>query len=264
LQLPKIIHFIAPKDKNKWHPYWSLCQESWQTNFTNFKFIIWTDKQLAYFIKKKFFNYYNHYSNFAYDIYKYDFARLCVLYEYGGIYTDMDVFCYKNFYTLLQKECCIVGDVKDRSLSNFLICSTPKHKFLDACIKTILLNSNTRKKNNKIAFKDDKNNKSDFVLNTINLTGPGLITNVYRSNFYSEYINTIEILNNSLYDGDILNVCDDQITLHLYTSTWGKETRNYIELKYQHLNKQDKFLAYYNFLHFNQSNNISSIFKIYK
>ena len=33
---------------------------------------------------------------------KCDFARMCVVYAYGGIYTDLDIYCHKSFENVLD------------------------------------------------------------------------------------------------------------------------------------------------------------------
>ena len=45
MPIPKIIHQLAPADKSKWHPVWTICSESWKNVYpSNFQHIIWSDE----------------------------------------------------------------------------------------------------------------------------------------------------------------------------------------------------------------------------
>ena len=112
-----IIHHIAPENKSSWHPLWIKCYESWKKVFGNkFEFKLWNDKEdIDRLVKNKYNKFYDIYRSFPAHIMKIDFARLCILHSYGGIYSDMDVFCYKDF-TAIQDEiitvrycCCLLS-----------------------------------------------------------------------------------------------------------------------------------------------------------
>lgn len=43
--ISKIIHHIAPENKNRWHPLWQRCYDSWKEQFIDFEFILWEIKK---------------------------------------------------------------------------------------------------------------------------------------------------------------------------------------------------------------------------
>lgn len=103
--IPKIIHHIAPADKSKWHPLWERCYESWIKAFPNFEFNLWNDdSDLDDLIETHFPQFIKSYRNFSYKIMKINFARFALLNHYGGIYADMDIFCYNNFCDILDQN----------------------------------------------------------------------------------------------------------------------------------------------------------------
>jgi mannosyltransferase OCH1-like enzyme len=67
-----------------------------------------------------------------------DLFRLKVLYEYGGIYLDDDITCYKSFEPLLSNECFFGVDHTGEDLTvinNAIIGSVPKHPFIGELIE---------------------------------------------------------------------------------------------------------------------------------
>lgn len=102
--IPKIIHQIAPRDKTKWHPLWFPCRESWLNCFNGFEFKLWNDENdIDNLIKTNFSSIYGLFKTLTH-IDKINVAKFCILDTYGGIYADMDVFCYKNFYNEIMNE----------------------------------------------------------------------------------------------------------------------------------------------------------------
>lgn len=83
--------------------------------------------------------------NFKYKEHICDFLRLNILYEYGGIYLDIDTLCLKPFDDLLNNQCVMgleYGTHKDHGkldiligLCNAVILSKPKSEFLKVWIE---------------------------------------------------------------------------------------------------------------------------------
>ena len=118
--IPKIIHHIAPKFPNSWHYFWQKCYDSWKTQFSDYEFIMWNDKDdIDNFVKIHYKEHWNLYRAFPFHIMRIDFARLCILHKFGGIYADMDVFCYKNFEHLLTNEVYFLEKITDSKLLPF-------------------------------------------------------------------------------------------------------------------------------------------------
>ena len=97
MSIPKIIHYcwfgggaISPENRK--------CMESWEKYCPDYKIIEWNEQNFD--ISK------NRYVQQAYEAKKYafvsDYARLAVVYEYGGIYLDSDVEVLKSFDPLLD------------------------------------------------------------------------------------------------------------------------------------------------------------------
>jgi mannosyltransferase OCH1-like enzyme len=100
------IHQIAPDNIIQWHPIWSKCQKSVKEVFVDYDYTLWNDhSDLMNFINKHYSQYSQLMMDFPYDIMRIDFARLAILHYFGGIYIDMDVYVYRDFYKeYIQKQ----------------------------------------------------------------------------------------------------------------------------------------------------------------
>jgi mannosyltransferase OCH1-like enzyme len=131
--VPKIIHQTAPRDKAKWNPIWEPCQNTWRRHFPDYEYRMWYDEDLDNLIKTKYEWFYPTYSAYPDKINRIDAARYFILYEYGGIYADMDYECMKNFEHLIPvgKACATESpwSADREKYQNSLMISPPKHPF---------------------------------------------------------------------------------------------------------------------------------------
>lgn len=227
MTIPKIIHHIAPVDQSKWHPIWQRCYPSWKKHFPDFEYKMWTDEHdIDGLVKEHFPEYWPIYQQFPLHIMKIDFARFCILYKYGGIYTDMDIFCYQNFYDELNNDVHLLpapygkqSTNGDNLIENALMISPAGHEFFRRC-----MDESIRVFTSQIRKIDIK-----FPLNTFqqllvcNLAGPVLVSNVY-----SQFNSGVKILDPVTYNNHGLSYDHSFKTKHLLTGIWGKES---IDLK---------------------------------
>lgn len=236
--IPKIIHQTAPIDKKKWHPVWSVCQDSWKRHFpeNEYKYILWNDEDLDNLVKQDYPEYWDFYENLPLHIIKIDFARFLILQKFGGIYVDMDMYCYENFYNNLNKNFCIIGSsLENEIVQNSLMISNPQNNFCVFCIKKIIQNfvmcsSEIKNVNSSNIF---TTNISEIISNYVKTTsGPDIISIIYE-----EYLekDSIQILSDKKYNPDIPKNTTTHIeqwfddwndkpkTIHMLTGHWGSE-----------------------------------------
>lgn len=254
--IPKIIHQTGPTDKLKWHPLWHKCQQSWLDCFSGFEYKFWNDEEIDNLIKECYPQYYKMYSEFPIHIMKIDFARFCILHKFGGIYADLDVFCYYNFYEDLQNGAHLIENpLGNDAFENSLMCSRPNELFFLQCIEKSFERYFYVKEKYKKLLNDTKdiNEKTFFNYQrpylVFYITGTNLVSSVARETkeiFYGLpgcVYNNIEISYDPMFR-----------TKHMHTGVWGKEnisiisdySQNYKKMKNIDLTNFDFYTDYTN------------------
>lgn len=205
-EIPKIIHQTAPKNKDKWHKDWFICQESWKKNFPDFEYKMWTDEDNDNLIKTDYPWFLNTYNKYEKKINKIDIVRYFILDKYGGIYADMDYICIKNFYNEIPKDKVSISESpykENEIVQNALMCSPKKHKFW----MKVIIEGKKRMENN------------DNINDVLYIAGPQLISKVYEDN--KDDVNILPFDKyNPKKQSDEFNDDANLFTKHLFTNTW--------------------------------------------
>lgn len=99
--IPKILYMCC-KDKNIIPNY---VIDNWARLNPEYKICIYDDSECIDFLKKNFDNRYVDIFNFIKDgPIKSDFWRVCILYAYGGVYSDIDIEPISRLNTILHKK----------------------------------------------------------------------------------------------------------------------------------------------------------------
>lgn len=121
--IPKIIHQIW-LGKRPIPTQIQSYMQSWKTYHPDWQFILWTDENLIPLQNQDLYNQVEDLRQKA------DIVRYEVLYQYGGVYVDIDMECFKNIEPLLQEGEFFVGTEDDFYLSNELMAVTKKHDLI--------------------------------------------------------------------------------------------------------------------------------------
>lgn len=223
--IPKIVHQMAPDDKVKWGHLWFACQESWKKNFSDFEYVLWNDKEdIDNFVKEKYPEYYEAFNSCKVHILKIDFSRYMILHYYGGIYADMDMFCYKNFYNDLpkEKEAHLIESFfyKDEIAQNSLIICEKNSPFIKKCID---IAAERIEKTKHKSFFDIQNSFNAELIKYI--AGPYLLSDCLMMYDKKENIN---LLCKENYNPHHLRYREDYITKHMITGRWGDDQREFL------------------------------------
>jgi len=131
----------------------------------NFNIKVWNEKEIDEIIKK--YDFYGIYKNFKYPVQRVDFAKYLILYELGGIYTDLDLEPLKDCTPLLN--------------NSVIFSKSPYEPIQNNCIGTEkgnplffnLMKYSIKQYEEKILNKIYETWKGRFVLQT---TGPRMMT----------------------------------------------------------------------------------------
>jgi len=227
--IPKIIHQTAYSNKDEWHPIWKHCQQSTLKHFKDFQYKFWDDNSLDNFVKEKYPQIYEEYKNFSKHIIQLDCVRYLLLHYYGGIYIDMDIYCYNNFFDELDKNIYLVESINDELVQNSLMASIPNHPFwIDCCELTIRREKKIKLKTNFSDLSKKEADESDYLIKFI--SGPLMLSDCLKKTKHS-----IGILPHRYYNHEPLTYRKEYKTKHMQSGMWGKEIKHNFdsaEIKY--------------------------------
>lgn len=148
-KIPKIIHFIWIDFLNELNQNPTIPKkylkniEHTKLLHSDYKIKVWNGYECDKLIKNYFPYKYKLYCNLQKPIMRCDFARLAILYVYGGIYSDMDRISLKSYNNILSKYSnydLIIGAVNIfglNMLNNDIIITKPQNDFIFVCINKI-------------------------------------------------------------------------------------------------------------------------------
>ena len=97
-----LIHLIAPKNRNKWHPIWEHCFKFWENSSYNIK--LWNDEEdIDSLLQEDDYDFFSKLNSLD-KIFKLDYVRYLILKKFGGAYFDMDVEINLDFLHLLDPK----------------------------------------------------------------------------------------------------------------------------------------------------------------
>lgn len=236
MAIPKIIHHIAPVDENVWHPTWRPCLNTWFKHFPEgeYKHIMWNDSDdIDSLVKDKFPEYWDYYKNLPFHIMKIDFSRYCILYEYGGIYSDMDLLCYENFFHFLDSDLILLESYPEfynEFVINCLMIGSQKNKFFLDCIKESV------KKYNEFGNNIPDEAEPYYVSP---ITGPLLISELAKKGY------ELKLLPKEYFNPKVQDREKIYYTRHMISGHWGRESIEENKINHQ---KRLKNLSFQEFL----------------
>ena len=108
------------------------CYKSWEKFFPDYKFVRWDESNFDVHINK--------YVEEAYEAKKYmyvsDYARLLALYEYGGVYLDVDCKVLKKFDSLLNCDGFTGFGGDNKEIAACTMAFGKGHPFIKECIES--------------------------------------------------------------------------------------------------------------------------------
>lgn len=224
--IPKVIHHSAPT-REHWNYIWTICFETWKEHFPEpeYKHVMWDDEAIDRFMEEKFPDHLDFYNSLPFHIVRLDFFRFALLYEEGGIYADMDMYCVRNFYDELYKDIAFVESpyVKGE-LENSLMASVPKNRHLMG----MMLRS--RETFAELDVRDSivGEEGSQYVLE---LCGPQQITK-YLAEKTKDEQREIQRLRYPLFNPHAghadPNNLQKYFTLHMNTGNWGSDFKDWV------------------------------------
>lgn len=184
--IPKVIHQIWGGDQPLPEIYAHL-SESWKEHYPEWKYELWDDYKINYFMETHYPQYSEKYNNFPYHTQRWNVIRYMILNKIGGMYIDFDYESIEPIDDLLKdKTCCFAMAPKSHCpifgkniiFNNAMMLSTPLHPFMKKIIETVFSeNWQTSVTYTTAAFTGENHSPKDIVSHS---TGPWMLMELYE------------------------------------------------------------------------------------
>jgi len=134
--IPHIIH-QAWEGRTEPVPFrLKMLANSWIEQNPAWEYRLWSNDEMIDLVETRFPYFAETYHNFEFNVQRWDAIRYMILYEYGGIYADLDTECLKPIDNLLADETCCFGEEPvencklfnlNRLVGNAIMASVPGH-----------------------------------------------------------------------------------------------------------------------------------------
>lgn len=173
--IPKIIHQTW---KNKNIPdKWKHCQREWVRLHPDWTYILWTDQDIRNHIQNYHPEFLEIHDSYEYPIQRADMIRYFILYDYGGVYCDLDMYPLKSLDDIITYNMNYFvhsANSPDSITNNFMI--SPKNSPIMKKVQERIL----KPKLPVYAF-----GKHLTIMNT---TGPTMLDDVIKNDIDTPYI----------------------------------------------------------------------------
>ena len=129
-ELPKTVHQIAYyKNEADIPEHWKSCSEFWSNYNPDWTVKRWSEEMGDTLVKEEFPWLWDVYSSYTNIVQKVDMLRIMILYQEGGIYSDLDVCAKKSMNELSKYEFGLPVTVP-HGYSNYIMVSRSGHPLL--------------------------------------------------------------------------------------------------------------------------------------
>lgn len=145
LRIPKIIHQVYEDPAGPSNLLLEI-SETWKEKHPDWEYRFWDKQKTGEFLENIYPEYIPKYKSFVYDVQRWDAIRYLILYQYGGLYVDMDYECIENMEPLLNDSDCCMGmeppmhaiqHNKPHIVGNALMASVPGHDYIKCIISEV-------------------------------------------------------------------------------------------------------------------------------
>lgn len=197
--IPKIIHYCwlsddpVPENLQKY-------MDSWKRILTDYEFIKWDftrfDKSSSVWVSEAFDN-----KKYAFAC---DYIRLYALYNYGGIYMDMDIEVLKSFDSLLNNDYMIAKERPDQKwIEAGCFGVTKGSQFIKQCLEY---------------YKDKHFVNDNGVFEDTPL--PRIMAKVYEDYHYEFNLLDWHTFTNKSYETGEVRTIDNSFAIHHFAGSW--------------------------------------------
>ena len=226
--ISKNIHQIWIGDKSM-PSIFNTWIDSWIKHHPDWSYTFWTDDDITRLVDQKYPELSDIYHGYDYDVSRSDAARYMILHEFGGLYCDVDVECFRCIEPLIANECVLFNEHPMHPLGKYfpvdldiqtpsIYYAEPKSRFTWNIIKNL-----------RCAF-NGRNNYTNPSLREMFTTSSGFLTICYNRYVH---VNKVSVVDHRHFEPlskqerkDILlknkkyTIADDMYGMHWNVGTW--------------------------------------------
>lgn len=167
-RIPKIIHQTW-KDTDIPHQYVEW-MKSWTKNHPGWTYMFWTDESARQLISDRHPDLLTSYDGYLENIRRADAMRYVILYEYGGVYADLDMESLQPLDAIFRKYTCILPQ------------EPYEHPIIDGNFEHLVINAFMACRAKHPMMRRFMENLPAFahMWNVLDSTGPHYVTYLYR------------------------------------------------------------------------------------
>jgi len=228
--IPKIIHQVW-EGKDGPPPNFLLdVSQTWKEQHPDWMYIFWDGEKINSFMSAHP-EYMKVYEAYRYAVQRWDMIRYLILYEYGGVYADLDYECIEPLDGLLENEsCCLASDPEEHArifnkshiVTNAFMAVEAKHPLFKVILEHLLSDDPAQY---------DMNDKFNYVLET---TGPYMLTRVYDNYDFKEKVRLLPAsvispltknevalcIKGYMSDEELKRKLQDAVAIHYFYGSW--------------------------------------------
>lgn len=229
MEIPKLIWQTYKDDYDELPEYIRKHTETWKNLNPEYEYHYMSDEEAAQFVLDKYGKeYHDIFVSLPVGVMRGDMWRYLIVYEFGGVYTDLDTTCIKPIDSWLKENYnMIVCPENEVHLCQWTFAATPKHPLLASVIELMISRLKAPQFN---------------IPHAVHIhTGPSMWTEgimrglgVFDDKEIEEYRLNGHIMNNLIYDSKFYNELDRSQELGLFIYG-GDENRIFHDVAVKHI-----------------------------
>lgn len=144
--------------------------KSWMVYHPDYEYYLWTDESVRQLITDKYPQLLPVFDNYLCNICRADALRYIILYEYGGIYADIDMESLKSMEPVMRKYSCILAQ------------EPYEHSYIQGNFKQLVINALMACRKGHPFMKEavDKLEFYSHMWQQVDKAGPHYLTSIYK------------------------------------------------------------------------------------
>lgn len=214
--IPHLLHKQS-SGWSTWPKAWRICLLSWKHIYPDWDLQVWQDEDVDLLVRQSYPEHWEWFSALPHKIMREDAGRAFILHAYGGVYSDMDTYVYKELPLPQTGQIAAIAADSPRGeiMQNSLMASPAKHPFWEAAF----LQMKSFIQQNPVTWTTAKfKGSSGFADYVVEGTGPNMLKSTMQRNGLQ---NMVSILGpKSEYQGHPNCSPETCFARHVQTGCW--------------------------------------------